>query len=600
MAPVEPYIKKDPNDLIRSGDWNDIQVRARQEIRSHTHKGDADGTPIPREGIQLNAIDGSRIDPGARVTVAQLKVNDRDLLADINALLSRANTFDSRLNALDGRANALDAAKVNRSGDTLQGTLTIASGALVPSAGNSSNAGIQFPPGRGTGDAAFIRYYSLTADRTRLMIGITNGADDTMSFYQMGGERLTLRNGIVEVNSRLGVGTAQVDLPAKLSLGTELAATKIALHDNPTDLYGLGIGSGQFRLHVGNANARFSFLNAAAGTEVVTIRGNGSVGINEVTPDATLHVKSTVNPLRLESSENRVLQQFVRKGTLLWDFGVGTGDANNADFWFGDMQTYRLVIQRGTGRVGINDTTPSELLSIAGVGSCIELGSNVADKEANGAKIAFRKWRDALEIVGAGTNKQRRVYVHAEHGTTFNGNIGTRNYDPNTGMPPGWTGGVHTFDVAAHGTVRAKKGCQSQGWDLAEKFDKHDPTLEPGDVVVADPSTPERLIRSSAPYERTLLGVISEKPGFLLGVVWEDTTNPVALGLSGRVPVKVTLEGGPIRIGDPLTSSSTPGHAMRATRSGRVIGTALDHFDGRQAETGKIVVFLNPHWLEAR
>jgi hypothetical protein len=621
---IDPYIKKNPNDLIQSGDWNDIQVRARTEIRSHTHRGDADGTPIPREGIMPNAIDGTRIDPASRVTVAQLKVVDRDLLADINTLITRANDFDARINALANRANgadgrlnnlenragALETSRAARAGDTFTGAVNIAAGnftvsggAIVPRVGNAGDAGIYFPinPGGGGGDEAFIRYYVEAGETTKLLIGINNDVDDTLGLWQAGAERLTVRNGVVDVKTSLGIGTAQVNLPAKLSLGTEAANTKIALFDNPTDLYGFGIGGSQMRLHVGNAGARFSFLNSANGTEVFTVKGNG--------------------------------------------------------------------------RVGINDVTPNEHLSLGGMGSCIELGANVADKEANAGKIVFRRWADALEIIGAGSNSQRRLKIWAEAGTEFtgaitpavgnspnagiqfpinpaggsgdeafmryfsvsgermmlriginndvddaltlhqagadrltvrnggvhlSGNIGTSGYDAYVGLPPNWGGGVHTFDIACRATGRAVHGWQTGGWDLAEKFDKHDPTLEPGDVVVADPSTPERLIRSSAPYERTLLGVISEKPGFLLGVAWEDPINPVALGLAGRVPVKVTLEGGPIHIGDPLTSSSTPGHAMRAMRSGRVIGVALEGFDGSQGKTGKVIVFLNPHWLEAR
>ena len=55
------------------------------------------------------------------------------------------------------------------------------------------------------------------------------------------------------------------------------------------------------------------------------------------------------------------------------------------------------------------------------------------------------------------------------------------------------------------------------------------------------------------------------------------------------MPVKVTAEGGPIVPGDALTSSSTPGHAMKAAEvrvggiaffpSGVVIGKALEAFD---------------------
>ena len=44
--------------------------------------------------------------------------------------------------------------------------------------------------------------------------------------------------------------------------------------------------------------------------------------------------------------------------------------------------------------------------------------------------------------------------------------------------------------------------------------------------------------------------------------------------------MKVTLDNGPITVGDPLTSaSSTPGYAMKATRAGKILGYALEAFD---------------------
>jgi hypothetical protein len=165
---------------------------------------------------------------------------------------------------------------------------------------------------------------------------------------------------------------------------------------------------------------------------------------------------------------------------------------------------------------------------------------------------------------------------------------------------PAWGGGVETWDVIAHANGFAHGSWLSRAFDLAERFYLHEEGLEAGDVVVADPEVPERLIRSTAPYQDTLMGVISEKPGFILGVDWEDPQRGVPLGLAGRVPVKVTLEGGPIRIGDMLTSAETPGHAMKATRAGRVLGLALQSFDGSQGPTGRIIVFINTHWRGER
>src|SRR5690606_6208547 len=78
-------------------------------------------------------------------------------------------------------------------------------------------------------------------------------------------------------------------------------------------------------------------------------------------------------------------------------------------------------------------------------------------------------------------------------------------------------------------------------------------------------------------------------PGLLLGKEIQDS-KPVAL--SGRVPVKVNLENGPIKRGDYLTLSSTPGVAMKATESGQTIGVALQNYT-EETETNTIVTFVN-------
>jgi hypothetical protein len=53
------------------------------------------------------------------------------------------------------------------------------------------------------------------------------------------------------------------------------------------------------------------------------------------------------------------------------------------------------------------------------------------------------------------------------------------------------------------------------------------------------------------------------------------------LAILGIVQVKASAENGPIRPGDLLTTSSTPGHAMKATepKIGTVIGKALEGLD---------------------
>jgi len=115
--------------------------------------------------------------------------------------------------------------------------------------------------------------------------------------------------------------------------------------------------------------------------------------------------------------------------------------------------------------------------------------------------------------------------------------------------------------------------------------------LEPGDVLVIGPDG--RLMRSSAAYQPTVVGVYSTEPGFLGGMRdGEDMEGQVPLAVVGVVPVKASAENGAIQPGDMLVASSIPGHAMRAGANpsvGTVIGKALAGLD---SETGVILMLV--------
>jgi len=132
--------------------------------------------------------------------------------------------------------------------------------------------------------------------------------------------------------------------------------------------------------------------------------------------------------------------------------------------------------------------------------------------------------------------------------------------------------------------------------DVAEYLPTND-NLEPGDVVMADPSGGARLILAEGAYNTAVLGVISTQPGVALGSGEYDggdgNEGKVPLTLVGQVPCKVSAENGPIRPGDLLVTSSTPGHAMRAdpeeVRPGMILGKALESWD---EGTGIILVLV--------
>lgn len=137
--------------------------------------------------------------------------------------------------------------------------------------------------------------------------------------------------------------------------------------------------------------------------------------------------------------------------------------------------------------------------------------------------------------------------------------------------------GMNVLRVNESGNIFSSStgGFFSGGADLAENYTSTQ-ALEKGEVVVADPTNPQGVVRSTTQYQGTILGVVSTAPGFVAGAFTKDS---YPIGLVGRVPVKVSTENGAIHVGDQLTAASIPGYAMKATQAGRVLGRALENFD---------------------
>ena len=155
-----------------------------------------------------------------------------------------------------------------------------------------------------------------------------------------------------------------------------------------------------------------------------------------------------------------------------------------------------------------------------------------------------------------------------------------------------------SFRIDATGTVYADGDfcvveLQTGAADVAE-WVRVTTLVEAGDVLELDPSSPGSYRKSQAPCAALVAGVVSTAPGVTLG--GGGTAGEALLALVGIVPVKVTDEGGPIRPGDLLVTSSTPGSAMRWTGSEpfpcALIGKALGALTvGR----GVILVLLSAH-----
>jgi hypothetical protein len=152
----------------------------------------------------------------------------------------------------------------------------------------------------------------------------------------------------------------------------------------------------------------------------------------------------------------------------------------------------------------------------------------------------------------------------------------------------------HTGRAFLNGSV------QVGGADLAEFFDVEGTKAqyEPGDVLIISQNSDRKVEKSAAPYSTLVAGVYATKPGLMLtekNAEQDQLDDMVPMGVIGVIPTKVCGEGGAIRRGDLLVTSSTPGVAMKAdldkVKVGQVLGKALQDFSG--TGTGMINVLVS-------
>ncbi len=158
------------------------------------------------------------------------------------------------------------------------------------------------------------------------------------------------------------------------------------------------------------------------------------------------------------------------------------------------------------------------------------------------------------------------------------------------------SGGHITF---ADGTMQSTAWTGAVcGGDYAESVDVAGgrAQYEPGDVMVIDPASSGGFLKSTEAYSTLVAGIYSTKPG----VIGRRFTDPdklkeeIPMAMVGIVPTKVSAENGPVRAGDLLVTSSTPGYAMKGTdherMTGAVVGKALGAIPGG---TGVIEVLVS-------
>ena len=149
------------------------------------------------------------------------------------------------------------------------------------------------------------------------------------------------------------------------------------------------------------------------------------------------------------------------------------------------------------------------------------------------------------------------------------------------------SGNAGYFDgnVTVVGKVTVTDDIVLAGADCAEQFEcASGLDIAPGSVVTLGENG--AIQECEEAYDRRVAGVIAGGGQFRPGIVLDQQISlqrRAAVSLIGKACCKVDAEYGAIAVGDPLTSSPTTGHAMKASDRerafGAVIGKALKSLD---------------------
>ncbi|MBK8001040.1 MAG: hypothetical protein IPK15_20605 [Verrucomicrobia bacterium] len=132
--------------------------------------------------------------------------------------------------------------------------------------------------------------------------------------------------------------------------------------------------------------------------------------------------------------------------------------------------------------------------------------------------------------------------------------------------------------IANSGNVSVRSLTIRGGADVAEPFELTSDDIAKGSVVVIDDKHAGKLKLSTRAYDTQVAGIVSGANGINPGIslyqqgALEGGQN---VALSGRVYVKADASTGAIKPGDLLTTSSTPGHAMKVSDHSRSQGAIL-------------------------
>jgi hypothetical protein len=168
-----------------------------------------------------------------------------------------------------------------------------------------------------------------------------------------------------------------------------------------------------------------------------------------------------------------------------------------------------------------------------------------------------------------------RTYVHGFDGLGFHWFTYGTDADRMLGLH---RNGPNSYDFTVNGATYTKTLTITGGSDVAEPFQMSTKEILKGSVVVIDNQNPGQLKLSDRAYDSRVAGIVSGANGINPGIALHQDgalEGGQNVALSGRVYVLADASSGAIKPGDLLTTSNTPGHAMKVTNHAKAQGAIL-------------------------
>jgi hypothetical protein len=284
---------------------------------------------------------------------------------------------------------------------------------------------------------------------------------------------------------------------------------------------------------------------------------------------------------------------------------VGAGYAGSSN-----APTNGMIVE---GNVGIGTSSVNYNLEVNGTAAFSENIYHVGDGDtylrfttdqidlyAGGRQMltAFESSQDVLTINDGGGNVDFRVEADTVANALFingaNGRVGIGVGTPLAKLHV--SGEAYAESLTVVGTTITGVLEITGGSDLAEPFDmSNEAPLCPGTVVVIDDQHPGKLKKSEQAYDKCVAGVVSGAGGVRPGLTLRQEgalAGGQNVALTGRVWCLADASYGPIEPGDRLTTSDTPGHAMKVTDNRKAVGSVIGKAMSELSEGRGLVLLL--------